>query len=65
MAPQPAEDSPSTDDVASGSGFGESGGEDGDEDGDDASNDGGGGGACARVPAAPGGAARLHGDDAL
>ena len=41
------------DDVASGSGFAESG----EEDGDGASNDGG--GACARVPAAPGGAARL------
>ena len=41
------------DDVASGSGFAESG----EEDGDGASNDGG--GACARVPAAPDGAARL------
>ena len=49
--------------MASGSGFGESGGEDGDDASNDASNDGG--GACARVPAAPGGAARLHGDDAL
>ena len=53
MAPKPAEGSPSIDDVASGSGFAESGG----EDGDGASNDGG--GACARVPAAPGDPARL------
>lgn len=59
VAPKLAEDLLSVDDVASGSGFAESGG----EDGDDASNDGG--GACARVPAAPGGAARLHGDGAL
>ena len=53
MVPKPAEGSPSIDDVASGSGFAESGG----EDSDGASNDGG--GACARVPAALGGAARL------
>jgi len=51
-APEPAEDALSTDGAASGSGFAESGEEDGDGSSDD------GGGTCARVPAAPGGAAK-------